>query len=75
MHARPLWLLVLRCFDLLSGCRLMLAALVVLLMISLSNFGALFFCCSATYRYGLWLKTYHSKDLACLRILVGLALP
>ncbi|XP_011614656.1 uncharacterized protein [Takifugu rubripes] len=55
---------------------LMLAALVVLIMIAISNFGALFFCCSATYRYGLWLKMYHSKDLACLRILVhnGLAL-
>lgn len=48
----------------------MLAALVVIIMITISNFGALFFCCSATYRYGLWLKTYHSKDLACLRILV-----
>ncbi|CAG11643.1 unnamed protein product [Tetraodon nigroviridis] len=55
---------------------LMLAALVVLTMLTLSNVAALFFCCSATYRHGLWLKTYHSKDLACLRILVhnGLAL-
>lgn len=52
----------------------MLAALVVLTMLTLSNVAALFFCCSATYRHGLWLKTYHSKDLACLRILVRLAL-
>lgn len=48
----------------------MLAALVVLIMIVVSNFGALFACCYTTYRYGLWLQTYHSKDLACLRILV-----
>lgn len=55
---------------------LMLAALVVLVMIAVSNYMALFFCCFATDRYGLWLQTYHSKDLACLRILVqnGLAL-
>ncbi|XP_076600190.1 uncharacterized protein LOC143328766 [Chaetodon auriga] len=55
---------------------MMLAALVVLVMIALSNYSALFFCCFATDRYGLWLQTYHRKDLACLRILVqnGLAL-
>ncbi|XP_070701287.1 uncharacterized protein [Pempheris klunzingeri] len=55
---------------------LMLAALVVLIMIVISNLSALFFCCSATDYYGLWLQTYHGKDLACLRILVhnGLAL-
>lgn len=53
---------------------MMLAALVVLTMVTVSNLGALFFCCSATYRYGPWLKTYHSKDLACLRILVRLTL-
>ena len=50
--------------------RLMLAALVVLIMIVISNFSALFFCCYATDHFGLWLKTYHRKDLACLRILV-----
>lgn len=48
----------------------MLAALVVLIMIAVSNYGALFFCCFATDYYGLWLQTYHRKDLACLRILV-----
>ncbi|KAM8727490.1 uncharacterized protein AB9X84_001185 [Acanthopagrus schlegelii] len=55
---------------------LMLAALVVLIMIAISNYSALFFCCFATDYYGLWLQTYHRKDLACLRILVqnGLAL-
>ncbi|XP_070830782.1 uncharacterized protein [Chaetodon trifascialis] len=55
---------------------MMLAALVVLVMIAVSNYSALFFCCFATDRYGLWLQTYHRKDLACLRILVqnGLAL-
>lgn len=55
---------------------LMFAALVVLIMIAISNYSALFFCCFATDYYGLWLQTYHRKDLACLRILVqnGLAL-
>ncbi|XP_044074590.1 uncharacterized protein si:dkey-29d8.3 [Siniperca chuatsi] len=55
---------------------LMLAALVVLIMIAISSYSALFFCCFATDYYGLWLQTYHRKDLACLTILVqnGLAL-
>lgn len=48
----------------------MLAALVVLIMIVVLNLSALFFCCNATYSYGLWLQTYHRKDLMCLRILV-----
>ncbi|XP_028282970.1 uncharacterized protein LOC114449468 [Parambassis ranga] len=54
---------------------LMLASLVVLILIALSNYSALFLCCFATDYYGLWLQTYHRKDLACLRILVqnGLA--
>lgn len=62
--------------DILTSlhCRLMLAALVVLTLIAVSNVGALIFCCAATYRYGLWLKTYHSRDLACLRILVSFSL-
>lgn len=55
---------------------MMLAALVVLTMIAVTNYGALFFCCYATDYYGLWLKNYHRKDLCCLRVLVqnGLAL-
>uniref|UniRef100_A0A1A8GQQ8 Uncharacterized protein n=1 Tax=Nothobranchius korthausae TaxID=1143690 RepID=A0A1A8GQQ8_9TELE len=54
---------------------LMLAALVVLILLVISNYNALFFCCFATDYYGMWLKMYHGKDLACLRILVqnGLA--
>ncbi|CAL8236751.1 unnamed protein product [Boreogadus saida] len=54
----------------------MVAALVVLVMLTLSSYGALFFCCYATDNYGLWLQTHQPKDLACLRILVqnGLAL-
>lgn len=54
----------------------MLAALVVLIMIAITNYSALFFCCYATDYYGLWLQTYHLKDLYLLRILVqnGLAL-
>nr|XP_020483577.2 uncharacterized protein LOC109978629 [Labrus bergylta] len=54
----------------------MLAALVVLILITISNYCALFFCCFATDYYGLWLQTYHRKDLFCLRALVqnGLAL-
>lgn len=54
---------------------LMLAALVLLILIAFSNYSALFFVCYATDYYGLWLKTYHRRDLACLRILVqnGLA--
>lgn len=52
----------------------MLAALVVLTLIVVSNVGALIFCCAATYRYGLWLKAYHSRDLACLRVLVSFRL-
>ncbi|CAK6969379.1 uncharacterized protein LOC128368915 [Scomber scombrus] len=55
---------------------LMLAAMVILILISITNYCALFFCCFATDYYGMWLQTYHPKDLACLRILVqnGLAL-
>ncbi|GAA6229432.1 uncharacterized protein LOC108885333 [Lates japonicus] len=55
--------------------QLMLAALVVLILITITNYSALFFCCFATDYYGLWLKTYHRIDLACLHILVqnGLA--
>ncbi|XP_062260876.1 uncharacterized protein LOC133968712 [Platichthys flesus] len=55
---------------------MMLASLVVLTLISITNYSALFFCCFATDFYGIWLKTYHRKDLACLYILVqnGLAL-
>ncbi|XP_068605337.1 uncharacterized protein si:dkey-29d8.3 [Brachionichthys hirsutus] len=54
----------------------MLAALVVLIMLVISSHSMLFFCCLATDRYGIWLRTYHRRDLACLRILVqnGLAL-
>ncbi|KAM4551202.1 uncharacterized protein PAE49_015067 isoform 1-T1 [Odontesthes bonariensis] len=54
----------------------MLAALVVLILIVISNYSALFFCCLATDYYGLWLQTYHRKNLKCLIILVqnGLAL-
>ncbi|KAG7524626.1 hypothetical protein JOB18_014728 [Solea senegalensis] len=53
----------------------MLAALVVLILLVISNYSALFFCCFATDYYGIWLKTYHCKDLACLYILAqnGLA--
>lgn len=57
-------------FFLSLSCRLMLAALVVLIMIAITNYSALFFCCFATDYYGLWLQTYHRKDLACLRVLV-----
>ncbi|XP_037535198.1 uncharacterized protein LOC119412284 [Nematolebias whitei] len=54
---------------------LMLASLVVLILIAFTNYCALFCSCYATDYYGLWLHTYHGKDLACLRILVqnGLA--
>lgn len=51
--------------------RLMLAALVVLILIVFTNFSALFLVCFAADYYGLWLQSYHRKDLACLRILVG----
>ncbi|CAN9502905.1 unnamed protein product [Ophioblennius macclurei] len=55
---------------------MMLVALVVLILIVITNYCALFCCCYATDYYGLWLHTYHRKDLYCLRILVqnGLAL-
>uniref|UniRef100_A0A3B5KY79 Uncharacterized protein n=1 Tax=Xiphophorus couchianus TaxID=32473 RepID=A0A3B5KY79_9TELE len=55
--------------------KLMLAALVVLILIAFTNYSTLFFVCFATDYYGLWLQSYHSKDLVCLRILVqnGLA--
>ncbi|XP_015252798.1 PREDICTED: uncharacterized protein LOC107099257 [Cyprinodon variegatus] len=54
---------------------MMLAALVVLILIAVTNFSCLFFACFATDYYGLWLRSYHRKDLACLRVLVqnGLA--
>ncbi|KAM6990636.1 uncharacterized protein LKV04_010055 [Tautogolabrus adspersus] len=53
----------------------MLAAMVILILVTISNYCALFFCCFATDYYGLWLQTYHRKDLFCLRALVqnGLA--
>ena len=51
--------------------RLMLAALVILIMIVISNCCTLYFCCFATDYYGLWLKAYHNKDLLCLETLVG----
>lgn len=51
--------------------RLMLAAMVILILIAITNYCALFFCCFATDYYGMWLQTYYPKDLACLRILVG----
>lgn len=50
---------------------MMLAALVVLILIAVTNFSCLFFACFATDYYGLWLRSYHRKDLACLRVLVG----
>ncbi|XP_077415779.1 uncharacterized protein LOC144044936 [Vanacampus margaritifer] len=55
---------------------LMLSALVVLILIVISNYGALSICCFITDYYGLWLKTYYPKDKTCLTILVqnGLAL-
>lgn len=54
---------------------MMQVALVVLLLVVVTNHGALFCACYASDYYGLWLETYHRKDLACLRILVqnGLA--
>ncbi|KAK5859416.1 hypothetical protein PBY51_020971 [Eleginops maclovinus] len=55
---------------------LMLVALVVLILMVITSYTALFCCCFATDYYGLWLQTYHRKDLFCLRALVqnGLAL-
>ncbi|XP_035990186.1 uncharacterized protein LOC105923790 isoform X2 [Fundulus heteroclitus] len=54
---------------------MMLAALVVLVLVACANYSSLFFVSFATDYYGLWLQSYHKKDLACLRILVqnGLA--
>lgn len=54
---------------------LMLASMVVLIFIALTNYCVLFFCCWATDHYGLWLKTYYPRDLCCLRWMVqnGLA--
>ncbi|KAJ0059092.1 hypothetical protein NL108_007474, partial [Boleophthalmus pectinirostris] len=48
----------------------MLAGLVVLIFIALTNYCILFFCCWATDYYGLWLKTYYPRDLRCLRWMV-----
>ncbi|XP_061653315.1 uncharacterized protein si:dkey-29d8.3 isoform X1 [Phyllopteryx taeniolatus] len=55
---------------------LMLSALVLLILIVISNYSALSICCFATDYYGLWLKTYYPKDLTCITVLVqnGLAL-
>ncbi|XP_028296642.1 uncharacterized protein LOC114479504 [Gouania willdenowi] len=55
---------------------MMSVSLVVLLLVVITNVGALFCCCYATDYYGLWLASYHRRDLSCLRILVqnGLAL-
>lgn len=53
----------------------MLAAMVVLILIAVTNYSTLFFCCWATDYYGLWLKAYYPRDLGCLRWMVqnGLA--
>ncbi|XP_003440242.1 uncharacterized protein LOC100693225 [Oreochromis niloticus] len=61
---------------LLWDAEMTLASLVVLILIAVSGYSALFFCCFATDYYGLWLQTYHRKDLTFLRVLVqnGLAL-
>ncbi|XP_034039683.1 uncharacterized protein LOC117522399 [Thalassophryne amazonica] len=69
MVLNMMWLLL---FDR----ELMLTALVVLVLIVVSSYSALFFCCFAADHYGLWLKRYHPKDLTCVRILIqnGLAL-
>ncbi|KAM4551203.1 uncharacterized protein PAE49_015067 isoform 2-T2 [Odontesthes bonariensis] len=71
LRAQPYRILKSLCLPLV-----MLAALVVLILIVISNYSALFFCCLATDYYGLWLQTYHRKNLKCLIILVqnGLAL-
>ncbi|XP_059200256.1 uncharacterized protein LOC131980101 [Centropristis striata] len=55
---------------------MMLPALVVLVLVVITNYSALSTACYATDYYGLWLQTYHRKDLCCLRVLVqnGLAL-
>ncbi|XP_051944516.1 uncharacterized protein LOC127616753 [Hippocampus zosterae] len=55
---------------------LMLSALVVLILIVISNYSALSICCFITDYYGLWLHTYYPKDLTSVTILVqnGLAL-
>nr|XP_019942851.1 PREDICTED: uncharacterized protein LOC109629548 [Paralichthys olivaceus] len=50
--------------------RLMPAALVVLILIALTNYLVIFFSCYALHNYGAWLNKYHKVDLWLHRVLI-----
>ncbi|XP_073344171.1 uncharacterized protein [Pagrus major] len=50
--------------------RLMVAALVFLILIALTNYTVIFFSCHGLHSYGAWLNKYHKVDLWLHRVLV-----
>ncbi|XP_069368206.1 uncharacterized protein [Paralichthys olivaceus] len=50
--------------------RLMPAALVVLILIALTNYLVIFFSCYALHNYGAWLNKYHKVDMWLHRVLI-----
>uniref|UniRef100_UPI0037E8AA0B uncharacterized protein n=1 Tax=Semicossyphus pulcher TaxID=241346 RepID=UPI0037E8AA0B len=48
----------------------MLVALVLLIMVIITNYLMIFFICHGLHFYGAWLKKYHNADLWCYRVIV-----
>lgn len=51
--------------------RQMIAGLVVIALIALTNYIMIFFSCHGLNVYGAWLNKYHKRDLWLIRILVS----
>lgn len=49
---------------------LMIAALVFLILIALTNYAIIAFSCLGLHNYGAWLNKYHKADLWLIRVLV-----
>lgn len=50
----------------------MIAALVFLILIALTNYAIIAFSCLGLHNYGAWLNKYHKADLWLIRVLVSL---
>ncbi|KAM3593550.1 uncharacterized protein V6R79_015133 [Siganus canaliculatus] len=49
---------------------IMIAAMVFLILVILTNYSMIFFICHGLHIYGPWLKKYHNVDLWLIRVLV-----
>lgn len=49
---------------------IMIAAMVFLVLVILTNYSMVFFICHGLHLYGPWLNKYHKADLWCYRIIV-----